>query len=40
MLFITGSAYGKCVNRRPWLMGISMVVLGAVLVELTRALGG
>ena len=40
MLFLTGYAYGKCVERRPWLMGISMVVLGSVLVGLTIALGG
>jgi hypothetical protein len=40
MLFLTGYAYGKCVERRPWLMGISMVVLGGVLVGLTIALGG
>ena len=40
MLFLTGYAYGKCVERRPWLTGISMVVLGSVLVGLTIALGG
>jgi len=40
MLFLTGYAYGKCVERPPWLMGISMVVLGGVLVGLTMALGG
>jgi hypothetical protein len=40
MLFLAGYAYGKCVERRPWLTGISMVVLGSVLVGLTIALGG
>jgi VIT1/CCC1 family predicted Fe2+/Mn2+ transporter len=40
MLFLTGYAYGKCVERRPWLIGICMVVLGGVLVGLTIALGG
>jgi len=40
MLFFTGYAYGKCVERQPWLMGISMVVLGVSLVGLTIALGG
>ncbi len=40
MLFLTGYAYGKCVDRRPWLTGISMVLLGCVLVGLTIALGG
>jgi VIT family protein len=40
MLFLTGYAYGKCVGRHPWLVGISMVVLGGALVGLTMALGG
>ena len=40
MLFLTGYAYGKCVERQPWLMGLSMVALGSVLVGLTIALGG
>jgi VIT1/CCC1 family predicted Fe2+/Mn2+ transporter len=40
MLFLTGYAYGMCVERRPWLTGISMAVLGSVLVGLTIALGG
>lgn len=40
MLFWAGYAYGKCVERRPWLIGISMVMLGVVLVGLTMALGG
>jgi VIT1/CCC1 family predicted Fe2+/Mn2+ transporter len=40
MLFIAGVAYGRCVGRSPWGFGITMVVLGAVLVALTIALGG
>jgi len=40
MLFLTGYAYGRCVERQPWLVGTSMVVLGGVLVGLTVALGG
>jgi len=40
MLFVAGYAYGKCVDRRPGLVGISMVALGSVLVGLTMALGG
>lgn len=40
MLLLIGSAYGKCVGRRPWLAGISMVLLGGALVGLTIALGG
>ena len=41
MLFMMGYASGRRTGyRRPWLMGASMVVLGAVLVALTIALGG
>lgn len=40
MLFLTGYAYGKCIDRHPWLTGSSMVVLGGILVGLTIALGG
>lgn len=40
LLFVTGFAYGRCVGRSPWVFGISMVVLGGVLVALTLALGG
>jgi hypothetical protein len=41
MLFVAGSAFARITGvRRPWLMGISMVVLGVVLVALTMALGG
>lgn len=40
MLFLAGYAYGRCVDRHPWLTGIAMVVLGSVLVGLTMALGG
>jgi hypothetical protein len=40
MLYLTGYAYGRCIDRKPWLMGCSMVVLGSVLVGLTIALGG
>ncbi len=40
MLFLTGYAFGRLAGRRPWLVGISMVVLGLVLVGLTIALGG
>jgi hypothetical protein len=40
MLFLTGYAFGSITERRPWLMGLSMVVLGAVLVGMTMALGG
>lgn len=40
MLFITGYAFGRVTGSRPWLVGIGMVLLGAVLVALTIALGG
>lgn len=40
MLFFTGHQYGKLTTRRPWIAGISMVLLGGVLVALTMALGG
>lgn len=40
MLFLTGFAYARCVGRSPWLVGLSMVGLGGVLVALTIALGG
>jgi hypothetical protein len=40
MLFLAGMAYGRCVSRRPWMMGIAMVALGALLVAVTMVLGG
>ena len=40
MLFMVGVAYGRSIGRSPWVLGISMVVLGLVLVAMTMALGG
>ena len=40
MLFVAGYAYGRFVGRRPWVLGIAMVLLGILLVGLTKALGG
>jgi len=40
MLFLTGYAFGRMTGRHPWLLGISMIVLGLILVGLTMALGG
>jgi VIT1/CCC1 family predicted Fe2+/Mn2+ transporter len=40
MLFVAGYAYGRFVRRRPWVLGIAMILLGIVLVGLTKALGG
>ena len=40
LLFILGYAFGRCAGRNRWVMGISMVVLGVILVGLTMSLGG
>jgi len=40
MLFLTGRAFGRITGRHPWTMGVSMVILGAVLVGITILLGG
>jgi VIT1/CCC1 family predicted Fe2+/Mn2+ transporter len=40
MLFMTGYTYGRLTGYRPVRMGVSMVVLGMVLVGITMALGG
>ena len=40
MLFATGYAFGRMTGRHPWLVGLSMVVLGLILVGMTMALGG
>jgi VIT1/CCC1 family predicted Fe2+/Mn2+ transporter len=40
MLFLAGAAYGRCVGGSPSGFGMGMVVLGAILVALTMALGG
>jgi VIT1/CCC1 family predicted Fe2+/Mn2+ transporter len=40
MLFIAGYAFARISGAHPWVMGISMVLLGIVLVSLTMALGG
>ncbi len=40
MLFITGYAYGRSVRYRPWLVGLSMVLFGSLLVGITVVLGG
>jgi len=40
LLFILGCAFGRCAGRNAWVMGISMVLLGAILVGMTVALGG
>ena len=40
LLFLAGCSFGRMTGRRPWLVGIGMVVLGAVLVAMTMSLGG
>jgi VIT1/CCC1 family predicted Fe2+/Mn2+ transporter len=40
MLFVAGFAYGRCVGRSAWGLGLSMVVLASILVGVTIALGG
>jgi hypothetical protein len=40
MLFLTGCTFGRITGRRPLVMGIWVVLLGAVLVGITMALGG
>ena len=40
LLFITGYALGRYAGRRPWLTGLTMVILGCALVAITIGLGG
>ena len=40
LLFVTGYAYGRITGRRPWVIGISMVIVGLILVSMAMALGG
>ena len=40
LLFVLGHAFGRGAARNPWVMGISMVALGTILVGMTMALGG
>jgi VIT1/CCC1 family predicted Fe2+/Mn2+ transporter len=40
LLFLTGYAFGRVAEYHPWLTGLAMVVLGSVLVGITKALGG
>jgi VIT family protein len=40
MMFLTGHLLGSHAGYRPWAMGLSMVLIGIVLVAITMALGG
>jgi len=40
LLFILGYTFGQITGRRPWVMGVAMVILGTILVGICLALGG
>lgn len=40
MLAALGAVFGRTTGRSPWLVGIGMVIFGALLVAITIALGG
>jgi VIT1/CCC1 family predicted Fe2+/Mn2+ transporter len=40
LLFFLGYAFGQITGRRPWVMGVAMVILGTILVGICLALGG
>jgi len=40
MMFMTGYTYGRITGYHPWRVGIAMVILGAIVVSATIALGG
>jgi len=40
LLFLLGHAFGRAAGHNPWIMGVSMMVLGMILVGMTMALGG
>ena len=40
LLFLTGYAFGRCTGYHPRVMGLTMVVVGGVLVGITIILGG
>jgi hypothetical protein len=40
MLFVCGYAFGRYAGYRPWVTGLAMVAVGAVLVGIAIALGG
>jgi hypothetical protein len=40
MLYLAGHVFGRVIGHRPWLTGLAMVGIGAVLVAVTIALGG
>jgi hypothetical protein len=40
LLFLSGYAFGKIADYRPWLTGLAMVAVGSALVSIAIALGG
>jgi lipoprotein signal peptidase len=40
LLFVTGFAFARVAQYRPWLTGFAMVVIGSIVVSATIALGG
>jgi VIT1/CCC1 family predicted Fe2+/Mn2+ transporter len=40
LLFLSGYAFGKIAEYRPWLTGLAMVAVGSALVSIAIALGG
>jgi VIT1/CCC1 family predicted Fe2+/Mn2+ transporter len=40
LLFFVGFAYGRCIGRNPWAVAAGLVLVGAVVVAMTIALGG
>jgi hypothetical protein len=40
ILFLAGYRFGRITGRHPWVVGVSMVILGVILAGLTMALGG
>jgi hypothetical protein len=40
LLFGLGYAYGHCTGRTPWIWGVVMVIVGAAMVGMCKALGG
>jgi VIT1/CCC1 family predicted Fe2+/Mn2+ transporter len=40
MLFLAGHAYGKYAGHQAWGWGLSMVMIGGLMVALTIGLGG
>jgi hypothetical protein len=40
LLLLTGYAFGRLAEYRPWLTGLAMILLGGILAGITMALGG